>query len=174
MNELTLQSNGGHLPGDQYLWLAARQFLAQKFPRKVATAVMQNMRKKHETLMLTSNFSLSPLAMTTVRRPGGFETVRRQLFWKPLYVFRIKLKKLFAYIKRSILARLKWSAFKLLLLRTSIRSLISQKNNFDTWKKNHRATRQIIQEKWSQVCVPEDNKAIAMEQIKSFIVHTTE
>ena len=41
-------------------------------------------------------------------------------------------------------------------------------------KKNHRATRQIIQEKGSQVCVPEDNKAIAMEQIKSFILHTTE
>ena len=41
-------------------------------------------------------------------------------------------------------------------------------------KKNHRATRQIIQEKGSQVCVPEDNKAIAMEQIKSFMVHTTE
>ena len=34
VNELTLQSNGGHLPGDQYLGLAARQFLAQNFPGK--------------------------------------------------------------------------------------------------------------------------------------------
>ena len=41
-------------------------------------------------------------------------------------------------------------------------------------KKNHRATRQIIQEKGSQFVCLEDNKAIAMEQIKSFIVHTTE
>ena len=117
VNEVTLQSNEWHLLGGQYLWLAARQFLAQNFQKEGTTAVMQNMRKQ------TSNVHVNK---SRVKKNSGILFTR----------FQDKTKKSFACITKIDLGRVKViSLYKLLQLETSIRSLISQKNNFDTWKK---------------------------------------
>ena len=101
----------------QYLWLATRQFLAQNFQKEGTTAVMQNMRKQ------TSNVHVNK---SRVKKNSGILFTR----------FQDKTKKSFACITKIDLGWVKViSLYKLLQLETSIRSLISQKNNFDTWKK---------------------------------------
>ena len=85
-----------------------------KFPKEGTTAVMQNMRKQ------TSNVHVNK---SRVKKNSGILFTR----------FQDKTKKSFACITKIDLGWVEViSLYKLLQLETSIRSLISQKNNFDT------------------------------------------
>ena len=85
-----------------------------KFPKEGTTAIVQNMQKQ------TSNVHVNK---SRVKKNSGILFTR----------FQDKTKNSFACITKIDLGWVKViSLYKLLQLETSIRSLISQKNNFDT------------------------------------------